>query len=467
MLPVVIAIVSQFSSQRPVDAVIRDYMNAAHRNGVFNGTFAVSVGDKAICSGALGYSNFEMKTPLKVADKFRIASISKAILNVVVLQLVDEGKLDLDKTFDTYLPGYSKSWGNRVTIRQMLTHTSGIPNFGSDADFFEKAQFKGMSDTEFYQRIANHKLLFEPGSSFSYSNDAINAVSLMVERVTKRPYLQEAQDRVLTPAKMTDTVFANTEAFIPNRVGGYVEQLTGVTNAPFYRATPSGGYYSTVGDLQKLCHAIEKGTILSKAMRELIWAEGPKQNPYGWSNYKERFGTTASYKLSVTDGSVFGFLSVLIYVPERKLTISILTNLRSSRVTLFEIAKALVSIESGLPAEALKPSLAKAVYGLFQAGKPTPGNQLLATNAEKYWYSEQDMTELGYEFLKTKRERVAHSVFSWIVSKYPKSANAYDSLGEAEAALGNTKEAIANYRKSLELDPSNKNAEEMIKKLGG
>jgi D-alanyl-D-alanine carboxypeptidase len=204
---------------------------------------------------------------------FRIASTGKTLVATVVLQLVDEGKLALDDTVDQWLPGLvdgNELDGRRITIRHLLQHTSGIhddlPGFTTPREYYE-SRYDTYTPQQVVARAMRHRPDFPPGTGWSYSNTGYVLLSMIIEKITDRPWHREVEDRVLTPLGMDHTYLpgstptlrrphANSYQFFPS--GERVDVTELIIPDP-------GGYVSTTADVNRFFHALLGGELLPRA----------------------------------------------------------------------------------------------------------------------------------------------------------------------------------------------------------
>jgi CubicO group peptidase (beta-lactamase class C family) len=450
---------------------VEGFLRGCYENGQFNGAALVAARGRVLYKGAFGYANFEWSVRNTPDTKFRIASISKTFLTIVMLQLVEQGKVDLERSVNYYLPGFSRKWGDRVSLRQILTYTSGLPDYNSIPDFFRQAQAGLMTDDKFLQRIAEHDLVFEPGTSFGYSSDGVNVLARLIEKVTGKPYAQVLKERVIEPAGLTDTGFARQEVVLEKRAAGYRKTLAGLENAPFYRAEPASGLYSTVEDLFRYNLALSSDKLLSVRHRELIWSISPHGNAYGWLNHKLTLPDPKEELLVLmTEGAVYGFYSRFLRLPRDDYFIALLTNVRSSRNYLPQIGEAVIRIlydrPYDLPKQALAPVLRDTIMRSGLNAALAQYRELKATDSTHYDFGEEELNSLGY-YLLTGRRRLEEAITIFLLNaeEFPKSWNVFDSLAEAYLTAGNRDKASVYYKKSLELNPGNDNAKAMLKRI--
>ncbi len=143
-------------------------MRLAHNYRQFNGSVLVAENGKVIYKKGLGLANMEWNIPNEPDTKFRLGSITKQFTSMLVLQLVEQGRLKLDGKVTDYLPDYRKDTGEKVTIHHLLTHTSGVPNYTAQPRFFEDVSRNPFTVEDFIRKYASGDLEFEPGSKFNY-----------------------------------------------------------------------------------------------------------------------------------------------------------------------------------------------------------------------------------------------------------------------------------------------------------
>lgn len=152
-----------------------------------------------------------------------------------MLQFVNEGTINLDGHLSDYPSYYRKNTGNRVTIRQLLSHTSGVPNFISVPGFLDgPASRTTNSVKDFVQKHCSADLEFEPGTRFGYSNSGYFLLGAVLERVSGSSYEQLLKDRIFKPLGMHDSGYTHSEEIIPHRAAGYERSSNGGQNARFY-----------------------------------------------------------------------------------------------------------------------------------------------------------------------------------------------------------------------------------------
>lgn len=222
----------------------------------------------------------ELGVPVTDSTVFEIGSISKQFVAAAVLLLVEEGRLGLDDPIHRHLAELPSDWMG-VTVRQLLTHTSGIPDYEEIATY---DVYRFRLTPEEVVRIAHSRPVdFAPGTGFHYSNTGYFLLSRIVERVEGEPLGRVLQRRIFGPLGMTQTRMADPEAIVPNRASGYWVNRIGelINRMPTETSSTlgAGGLLSSVGDLALWDAALRGDRPLSAASREAMWT--PVQLPGG------------------------------------------------------------------------------------------------------------------------------------------------------------------------------------------
>jgi CubicO group peptidase (beta-lactamase class C family) len=457
------------SRQEGLDTLLSRY----HQLRQFNGAVLVADEKGVVHQKAYGSANFELQVPHTVDSRFRIGSITKQFTAVLVLQLVHEGKLQLDEKLTTYLPDYRKDTGSRITLHQLLNHTSGIPSYTGLPGFFQNETRTPYAVGDFVKKFASGDLEFEPGTRFQYNNSAYFLLGAIIEKVTGKPYAQVVQERIFTPLGMKHSGYDVAATLIPKRASGYQLRPEGYVNAPYLDMSipyAAGSLYSTVGDLYLWDRALYGNKVLPAALKQKMFTPGLADYGYGWfiRAIPLADGKTQVKTVSHT-GGINGFNTLLLRVPERKELVVLLDN-TSRGDKLEELSVDLLSVLHGIAPRGPRESIGEVVSSTMEkegvAQAIAKYRALKASKPDAYDFdNEQALNMAGYSALQKGRSAEAIELFKLNVEMFPKSGNPYDSLGEAYLTAGNKELALANYQRSLELDPKNKGAEETIARL--
>ncbi len=307
----------------------------------FNGTVLVAMQGKVVYERAFGLADFEWNVPNDVRTKFEIGSMTKQFTALLVLQLVNERRLRLDGRISDYLPYYRRDTGTRITIHELLTHTSGIPNFITLPGFVDGPASRIHYSTEdFVRKFCSGDLGFEPGRKFNYSNSGYFILGAILERVTGQPYEALLRQRIFDPLRMKDSGYTHTEMLIPHRARGYERSGESVSNARFYDMSipfSAGALYSTVEDLYKWDQALYTERLLPTAYRDLLFWPNLENYGYAWGLLTPKEGQPfAGETIPMHGGAIFGFQSLIQRMPREKDLIVLLDNTDDS--TLLQIA---------------------------------------------------------------------------------------------------------------------------------
>ncbi len=218
-----------------------------------------------------GYADLENKTPAKPESAYRLASVTKPMTALAVLQLAEKGKINLDAEVQTYVPYFPKKpWP--VTVRQVLGHVGGISHYKNAA---QELHIKERRTTrESVAIFENFDLVAEPGTRYSYSSYGYNLLGAIIESASGKSYGEYMRENIWQPLGMTDTRMDDPLEVIPNRVRGYQLINGEVKNSEFIDISSrfaAGGTRSTVVDLLKFAQGMNNGKLLSKEGYDMMW----------------------------------------------------------------------------------------------------------------------------------------------------------------------------------------------------
>jgi CubicO group peptidase (beta-lactamase class C family)/pimeloyl-ACP methyl ester carboxylesterase len=320
--------------------------NEALQTGINGGltgiALAVDQDGEILFDGAAGLANSEAQTPLSPTDRFRIYSITKTFTAVLVLQLVDEGVLALDDTVADLLddPAVARIPNvEQITLRQLLTHTSGVYDyFAEDSPFWEDAYLGEDADWSrvwtpeellAYADGAEHAPDFAPGEGVRYSNTGYILLGLIVEEATGQPFVNRLHQQILDPLGLTDTFFAATEPVPGGTVQGYHlfgDELVNVSETHLSAQWTEGGMVSTTRDLLRFADVLFGGELLSPASLQEMLIFVPSERPgIAWGLGAAQMQTAAGALVGM-GGAGPGFAARLFRQPESDLTVVLLTN---------------------------------------------------------------------------------------------------------------------------------------------
>ena len=270
------------SHAEQIDALLSAY----NQKRQFNGSALVAEKGNVILKKGYGMANMEWQVPNTPDTKFRLGSITKQFTSMVIMQLANEGKISLDQKITTYLPDYRKDTGDKVTVRNLLSHTSGIPSYTSLPGFFENQSRDPYAVADFVKKYTSGDLEFEPGSQFSYDNSGYFLLGAIIERVTGKTYEDALRERIFDPLGMSDSGYDRSARVIPKRAAGYVLATNGYENAPYLDMSipyAAGSLYSTVEDLYKWDRALYTDKLLPANLKKTMFTPVLHDYAFGWS----------------------------------------------------------------------------------------------------------------------------------------------------------------------------------------
>jgi CubicO group peptidase (beta-lactamase class C family) len=351
----------------------------------FMGTVLVERDGKLLLDQGYGYANLEWNIPNSPTAKFRLGSVTKQFTAASILLLEERGKLNINDPVKKYMPNAPAAW-DKVTIYNLLTHTSGIPSFTSFPDY-TSTEAKASTPEELIARFRDKPLNFQPGEKWEYSNSGYVLLGYLLEKISGQKYADFVQRNIFTPVGMKDSGYDSNSAIIPHRASGYSPSSDGVVNSGYIDMSipfSAGALYSTTEDLMGWEEALFGGKVLSAG--ELQKMITPFKNDYAFGlGVREEHG----HKLIDHGGGIEGFNTYLSYYPDEKLAVIVLANLNGTGPN--EIAHNLAAVLHGekvvLPSERKEITVASAVLakyvGIYQLA-PTfsitvtlEGNQLI------------------------------------------------------------------------------------------
>jgi len=307
-----------------IDADVKALLSAAHASGA---TIAIVQGGAIVYTRGYGLRDVAKLLPADASTRYEIGSITKQFTAAAILQLKESGKIDLDATVATYLP--SVAHAKEITVRQLLTHTSGLEDFVGIPNFETLAATPATFD-QVMSRIADRPLGFTPGAQFGYSSTNYLILGRIIELVSGQSWEAYVQQHLFAPAGMTESATMAEEFQLPDMARGYVYAQGHATESkPIAEswASSAGGIVSTAGDLQKWGEALSSGRIISTPDYQLLTsparlADGAVSD-YGFGMKIDRFeGQPRIWH----DGNTNGFDGSDQFFPSQGVRIIVLTN---------------------------------------------------------------------------------------------------------------------------------------------
>jgi len=449
---------------------INDLINKYYDYGQFNGSVLVSGNGNVILSKGYGYAEMEWKIPNTPDTKFRLASVSKQFTAMLIMQLVEKGQLSLEGKVSDYLPYYRKDIGEKVTIQQLLTHTSGIFNYTDDSKKMKAKEKDQMKVKELVEELCSRELDFEPGTKYNYSNSGYVILGAIIEEVTGKKYEDVLQENIFMPLNMANSGYDHNSDIIENRASGYEKTMEGFSHSRYIDMSitfSAGALYSTVNDMYKWDQALYTDKLVSKETMNQIFTPHLDGYGFGWHIKNAEIGNIKK-NLITHSGGIFGFNTIIMRFPEDNNCIVILNNFSNGNIRNLGNSIAAILYDQDYPQP--KQSLTEIMFNTYSEkgfAEAVSEFNLLKDNKDEYFVTERELNNLGYNLLKKNKTEEAIEIFKLNVEMYPESANAYDSLGEAYLKIGNKELAIVNYQKSVELNPESESGKKVLSDLQG
>jgi len=318
-----ISAVGQESLVSKVDEFIKAEMQKQKIPGV---SLAVVKDGRPLIVKGYGYANLEHQVPVKPETVFQSGSVGKQFTATAVMMLVEEGKIGLDEKISKYLGDVPETWAN-ITIRHLLSHTSGMTDYPTDFDFR-----RDYTEDEILKRAKEIPVAFKPGEKWQYSNLGYVTLGVIIGKVTGKFYGEFFQERMFKPLGMTTSRIINEADLIPNRASGYRLVNGEVKNqewvSPTVNTTADGSLYLTALDMIKWDEALMTGKLLKKTSFDEMWSpiklNDGTTHPYGfgWG-----IRSVNGHRVIEHGGAWQGFKAHIARFPDNKLTVIVFANL--------------------------------------------------------------------------------------------------------------------------------------------
>jgi CubicO group peptidase (beta-lactamase class C family) len=334
LLTLLLAVFVQHASADQVDRYMRSQMAGL---GIPGASVGVIKGGKLIKSAGYGFANLELKSPATPETVYELGSLTKQFTAAAVMLLVEEGKVDLNDSVTNYFPDAPASWKG-ITVRHLLTHTSGIQNHVGAPGFMDRFKTDLLFNTspslpELTRMFYELPLEFEPGETWAYDNTGFILLGLMIEKVSGKDYFTFLSERLFKPLGMNATVSTNPKPITPNRASGYDR----VANGTFENrgilmpgiALSAGSVISTVSDMAKWHAALNSVKILKPSSLKQMWSVtrtndgsiAPFDYGFGW--FIDDFN---GHRIVQHSGGTPGFSTVFYRFIDDDLAVIVLTN---------------------------------------------------------------------------------------------------------------------------------------------
>jgi len=320
-----------------------EYLAAVEKIDRFSGTVLIARDGKPILSKGIGMANREWDIPNTPATAMRLGSVTKQFTSAAIMLLQERGKLSTSDLICKYISECPAAW-EPITIRQVLTHTSGIPNYTDAPDFAKKAILP-ISTSDLLVDYKSKPLDFAPGEKFNYSNSGYHLLGLIVEKASGKSYKDFLQENIFTPLGLNDTGYDSHENIIKHRAAGYTRKGEGFVNAAYMDMLipfAAGALYSTTEDLLKWDQALYTDKLLTQKSRDEMFTPAKGTYAYGWN-----VGKRGNHRSISHGGGIYGFATQIARYPDDRVTVIVLSNVEGASSGM--VANNLASIVFGEP----------------------------------------------------------------------------------------------------------------------
>jgi CubicO group peptidase (beta-lactamase class C family) len=463
-------LIGQFSHAQNDRTELSKLMKTYHNYNMFDGAVLVAKNGKIIYKDAFGFANREWNIPNKTDTKFMIGSVSKPLTAVLVLLQVQKGLIDLDKPLDYYLPEFKNKPAANVTIKQLLSHTSGIPNYDILKDFFPKISRQNFSREEYLKIFIDSSLVFKPGTQYAYSSWGYFTLGYLMERITKKSYSQLMSDDIFKKLKMNNSGSYFHTQIVANRATGYDYSFGSFTSADFRdqsNTMGTGDIYSTVEDLFKFHIALSENVLLNKELTNAMFTPGIglAQYGYGWFNKQFKYTKTDSVASNFHLGMTDGFISFIRRVPSTNSLVVILSN--SSPTDFFGITNNLYKVLYHKSVDLKQPVHKKMETFIKNVGavKAVEEYKKMKADSSHFYIDWISMNFIAQQLLNLKQYEEAKIISENNAAEFPGKDLIMVTMGNIYLALNNKADAIKFYRRTLQISPFFEEAKNRLKEL--
>ncbi|WP_426278044.1 serine hydrolase [Chryseobacterium sp. S-02] len=456
-----VAFSQQINQTKLIDTYIKEAMKTNQIPGLALG---IVKDGKIIFEQYYGTESLEDAKKVGPSSMFRIYSTSKLITNVGVFQLIEQGKLSLEDNVSKYVDNLPKDW-QHIKVKNLLTHSSGIPDFIAFSDILPED-----SSSKTVERLSKEKMNFTTGNEFRYNQTNYMLLSMIIEKITGQSFEDFILNNQFSTVRNQVVYSSNALEKIPNRIIKYnysseTKKYQKSTDVEGKKAYPGNGLAITLPAFINWSNHLSKNDLLNQKTKEMMW------QPFEYGNKRDVFAY--GWEINTTNtipsyGFSGGNVSAYRVFPQNNMTIIMMSN----GYNFFPVHYQMVNHIAGMIDKKLMDN-----YSLAEESIISEFSKKGNPNAEKNYHSikiknptwdfENTLNNIGYILMRNSRFDEAIKVFELNVKEHPQSGGVFDSLGEGYLSVKNYPLALQNYKKSLELDPQNTNAQNMIDKING
>ena len=310
-----------------LDSVLQKYYNQKEFAGVIAG---ISIDGKITHLGQAGFAYLEDSTQFSLDMHTRIASIVKPMTAIAIMQLVEQKKIHLDDPVAKHIPEFSKGNKSKITVRQLLSHTAGVPGYKNDKEQEDLKHFKNLEKA--FSAIKKRELSFDPGSQYSYTSYGYLVLGILIERISGKSYENYMMENIWSPLWMVQTHSENLKTQYSFKARLYSKNENGTivraSKNDLSDRVPGGGVHSTLRDLLKFGDGINNHQLIGDSTLQIMLQDPQiKQGGNGYGLGFTLYGNNPLVgPIFGHSGSQTGCSALLFILPEKKATICILSN---------------------------------------------------------------------------------------------------------------------------------------------
>jgi len=444
-----------------------------NENGMFNGVVLAAEDGNVIYEKAFGFADFENKIPLETSSVFAIGSTTKPFTALAIMMLKERRLLSYNDRLIKYFPQFP-TYAKPITIRHLLLHTSGIPDYLNDLNLMDNLHNlpEVTAQIALDNLIKQPALKSKPGEKFDYSNSNYLLLALIIEKVSGMNWGEFLKKNIFLPVGMNHTcAYDESGNAIPGRVNSYEHfNWEKVDRDLRCKSFGDGNIYSTVQDMLLFDQALYTEKLISQKTLQAAYDDTGLLDRrkyvygFGWKISIDTPGRIISH-----NSTIGGFRCQFWRDLDKKNTLIILAN----NWWLSETPDILAGSENIMLGKPYKLGKIRCTLLFYEnwyfkgfAAAMNRMREAKTNESEKYDFPAPPLNQLGYFFLEKKQCREAVGVFQFGVELYPDDFNLWDSLGEAYMTAGDKENAVKCYQKALELKPDLESAKEALKTLG-
>lgn len=445
--------------QEKIDHYIQETIGI---NEIPGSAVAVIKNGNVIFEKYYGKGSLEGNTAVNENSIFRLYSTTKLITAVGVFQLIEKGQLSLDDKISTYIDYLPKQWQD-IKVKYLITHSSGLP----DIVKFQDIPYS-LEENEKWVRLYKKPMEFEVGDHYSYNQTNYCLLTKIIEKISGLPFEKYILKNQFPSVEKGVVYSANASEEVPDRVVHHVynfkKKKYEIFNADHGKIHNSGsGLNITLKEFIAWNERLDSNTLLNQNTKNLMWTPFAFKNTndqfmYGWSIYETN-------KIN-SRGFSGGYMTAFRKFTDQDLTIIFLSN----GYKYFNVEEQVINHIAGIVDERLmdKKSFAeeKITAAFFKNDRIKAKQTYFALKSKNpTFHFEEVLNRIAYTLMNSDRLNDAIKVFEFNAEENPKSFNAFDSLAEGYFNKGQLDTSKQNYQKSLDLNPENTNAKEMMKKI--